>query len=101
MKRFHIRYFCPTTNLQFESGANGESATDVIQSFESQGYTNVKILNGYQCFYNGNTIDVYAETPLEARSIACKKLKLKMATEIIVMLCELQGEEYLHSTGSI
>jgi hypothetical protein len=46
-------------------------------------------MNGYKCFYNGKSIDVEAETSLEAQEKAAVIFKAKKSYKVSVNLCEL------------
>jgi hypothetical protein len=53
-------------------------------------------MNGYKAFYRGKTIDVYANTTLEAQTKAAALFKAKKAWEVSVVLCELNGAQVTH-----
>jgi hypothetical protein len=58
-------------------------------------------MNGYIAFYKGKQLEVYAKTSLEARDNAAKQFKARKAYDVTVVLCERDGEQVTHSTGSI
>ena len=64
-------------------------------------------MNGYKCFWNGKELDVYAQSQYGAQIHATGEFqkiagRKKVKTyDIEVMLCEVNGEQYYHSTGSI
>ncbi len=45
-------------------------------------------MNGYQAFYRGKTIEVYAETSFSAQKKAAEQFKAKKSYEVTVILCE-------------
>jgi hypothetical protein len=53
-------------------------------------------MNGYKAFYRGKTLDVYANTTLEAQTKAAALFKAKKAWEVSVVLCELAGAQVTH-----
>lgn len=59
------------------------------------------IMNGYVCFYKGKKVEVMADTTLQARDKAVIIFKAKKAYDVTVMLAEINGKQYTHSTGSI
>ena len=63
-------------------------------------------MNGYKCLWNNKELDIYADTPYEAALLAMPEFQ-KVAGrkkvkdyEINVVLCEVNGEQYYHSTAS-
>lgn len=58
-------------------------------------------MNGYKCFYRGKTLDVYANTTLEARDKAAKEFKAKKAYEVTAVLCEKNGDQVTHDPASL
>ena len=58
-------------------------------------------MNGYKAFYKGKNIEVFALTSYEAQKKAAVIFKAKKSYEITIVLCELKGEQILHSTSSI
>lgn len=58
-------------------------------------------MNGYKAFYKGRTIDVRAETSLQAQDKAAKQFKARKTYEVTVMLCEKDNMPVIHSTRSI
>lgn len=64
-------------------------------------------MNGYKAFYRGKTLDVYAETSLQARDGAAIKFKAKKNYEVTVVLCEKDtdgtkpGEQVIHNTSGL
>lgn len=58
-------------------------------------------MNGYKAFYNGKSVDVYANTPLEAQNKAATLLKARKSYKVTVVLCEKNGEQVTHSTAGI
>jgi len=64
-------------------------------------------MNGYKCMWRGKECEVYADSMYGAQVLATAEFQ-KVAGrqkvkgyEITVMLCEVNGEQYYHSTGSI
>ena len=53
----------------------------------------------YICIYKGKQIEIYADTPLKARTEANKIFKAKKDREISTHLCELNWKEILQSTS--
>ncbi len=60
-------------------------------------------MNGYKCFWNGKEIDIYADSMYGAQQLATPEFQ-KMAGrkkvkdyDITVVLCEVNGEQYIHS----
>lgn len=58
-------------------------------------------MNKYIAFYKGKKIVVEAPTSLQARDAAAEIFKAKKAYDVTVMLSELEGKPYIHSTASI
>lgn len=58
-------------------------------------------MNGYKCFYKRKTIEVYADTSYEAQQKAAKEFKAKKSYEVVVCLCEKQGEQVTYSTQHV
>ncbi|KKL68103.1 hypothetical protein LCGC14_2128350 [marine sediment metagenome] len=58
-------------------------------------------MNGYKAFYKGKSIEVYADTVLEARRKAAEAFKVKAnkAYRLAVVLCEKSGQVVTHSTA--
>lgn len=56
-------------------------------------------MNGYKAFYNGKSIEVYAERLIDAKekAVAAFKVKPKKAHMVSVVLCEKAGEVVIHS----
>lgn len=54
-------------------------------------------MNGYLAFYKGKKVEVYAETTAEAQDKAALLLKAKKRYDVHVVLCELNGEQYVHT----
>jgi hypothetical protein len=46
------------------------------------------VLNGYKAFYKNKTMEVYAETSLQAQTIAAKEFKARKQYDVTVVLCE-------------
>ena len=69
--------------------------------------TKGKSMNGYKCMWNGKELDIYADTMFDAQEQATAEFqkvagrKKVKGYEITVMLCEVNGEQYYHSTASI
>lgn len=53
-------------------------------------------MNGYKAFYRGKSIEVMANTSLEAQTKAAAQFKAKKSYEVTVMLCEKNGEQVTH-----
>ena len=45
-------------------------------------------MNGYKCFYRGNSLDVYADTALQAVRRAAEHFKDERTWEVHCVLCE-------------
>lgn len=58
-------------------------------------------MNGYKAFYKDKTCEVHAETSYEAQKKAAAQFKARKAYDVTVVLCEKDGEQVTHSTGSI
>lgn len=58
-------------------------------------------MNGYKAFYKGKTMEVLAETSLEAQKMAATKFKAKYTYEVAVVLCEKAGEQVTHRTSDL
>ena len=60
-------------------------------------------MNGYKCFYNGKTCEVYANTSYEAQGKAQVILKVKDNKRYLItpMLCETEGNQVIHSTAGV
>jgi len=58
-------------------------------------------MNGYICLYKGKKVEVYATTSYNAQIEGAIKLKAKRPYEVTVMLAEIDGKQYVHSTASI
>ena len=54
-------------------------------------------MNGYKAFYKGKSLEVHAETSLEARDKAAGMFKAKKAYDVSVVLCEKGGEQVTHT----
>lgn len=54
-------------------------------------------MNGYLAYYRGKKIEVLAETKLEAQQKAAKQFKAKKAYDVAVVLCELNGKQYVNT----
>ena len=57
-------------------------------------------MHGYKAFYRGKSLDVYATSSYVAQTKAAKLFKARKSYEVTVTLCELNGEQVTHSTGS-
>lgn len=58
---------------------------------------NVYTENGYKAFYRGKETEVYANSSYEAQQKAAQFFKAKKSYEVNVMLCELDGKQYVHT----
>tara|TARA_R110000772_G_scaffold99174_2_gene198850 strand:- start:10394 stop:10570 length:177 start_codon:yes stop_codon:yes gene_type:complete len=58
-------------------------------------------MNGYKAFYRGKTLDIYADSLYNAQVKAAKEFKARKTYEVTVVLCELNGEQYVQSTASL
>ena len=58
-------------------------------------------MNGYKAFYNGKSIEVYANTSYEAQTLAAAKFKVKKSYRVTVVLCEKNQESVTHSTSEV
>lgn len=56
-------------------------------------------MNGYKAFYRNKTIEVYADTSFEAQTKAALLFKAKKSWEVSVVLCELGGEQVVHTAS--
>ena len=58
---------------------------------------------GFKAFYNGKSVDVHADTLLQARQKAAELLKVPPKKEymISVVLCEKDGQTVNHSTTEL
>jgi ABC-type thiamine transport system substrate-binding protein len=56
-------------------------------------------MNGYKAFYKGKTLEVYASSSYEAQQKAAAQFKAKKVWEVSVVLCELAGEQVVHSAA--
>lgn len=54
-------------------------------------------MNGYKAFYKGKSIEVYANTSLEAQEKASALFKAKKQYQVTVMLCEKEGKQIIHT----
>jgi len=52
---------------------------------------------GYIAMYKGKKIEVYADSIYEAQLKAAKIFKAKKSYEVSVYLCEVNGQEVIHS----
>lgn len=51
---------------------------------------------GYKAFYNGRSIELYADTSLQAQERAAAFFKVKKAYKVTVGLCEIEGQQVTH-----
>jgi hypothetical protein len=60
-------------------------------------------MNGYKCFYDRKSVDIYADTPSEAKQKAIAHFKAPRSKQwmISVVLCELAGQQVTISTASL
>lgn len=58
-------------------------------------------MNGYKAFYKGKSIEVHADTALQARDKAAREFRAKKAYDVTVVLCEKDGEQVTISTSSL
>ena len=64
-------------------------------------------MNGYKCLWNGKELDVYADTTYQAQTLATAEFqktagrKKVKSYDVSVWLCEVNGEQYYHSTASL
>ena len=63
-------------------------------------------MNGYICVWDGKEIEVRAETSYKAQCIAEKEFqkgtrKNVKGYNVMVVLCEKDGEQVVHSTGGL
>jgi hypothetical protein len=54
-------------------------------------------MNGYKAFYKDKTCEVYANSSYEAQQKAAAQFKAKKSYEVTVVLCELQGQQVIHT----
>ena len=57
--------------------------------------------NGYKAFYKGKSIEVYAETSLEAQQKAAAQFKARKSYDVTVVLCEKAGETVTHTGAEL
>ena len=63
-------------------------------------------MNGYKCLWNGKEVDIYADTAYDAQGLAIAEFqkvagrKKVHGYDISVFLCEVNSEQYTHSTAS-
>ena len=63
-------------------------------------------MNGYKCLWNGKELDIYADTTYDAQVLATAEFqkvagrKKVKGYDIHIVLCEVNGEQYYHSTAS-
>lgn len=60
-----------------------------------------KKANGYIAFYKGKKTEVRADTSYEAQQLAAHYFRCKKSYQVTVMLAEKNGEQVIHSTGSL
>lgn len=58
-------------------------------------------MNSYKCFYKGKTVDVMANTTYGAQMKAAILLNARKSSDVVVLLCELGGKQFTHSTGAL
>ena len=58
-------------------------------------------MNGYKAFYKCKTLEVYAESSLEAQLKAAELFKAKKSYDVTVVLCEVDNKQVIHSTSEI
>jgi hypothetical protein len=61
-------------------------------------------MNGYVCIYNNQRIELYANSSYSAQELAVTQFqkgtrKKVKGYNIIVVLCEIDGEQVVHSTS--
>ena len=54
-------------------------------------------MNGYEAFYKGKELEVYANSSYEAQKQASAQFKAKKSYEVQVILCELKGQQVTHN----
>ncbi len=54
-------------------------------------------MNGYKAFWCGQSIEVFAPTSFAAQTKAAKMFGARKAFEVMVILCEKNGETVLHN----
>lgn len=54
-------------------------------------------MNGYIAFYRGKQVEVHANTSYEAQEKATQSFKAKKSYEVTVVLCEIDGEQVIHT----
>ncbi len=60
-----------------------------------------KKANGYIAFWKNKKTEVMADTSYEAQKLAAHYFRCKKTHEVVVMLAEKNGEQVIHSTGSL
>ena len=58
-------------------------------------------MNTYKAFYKGKTIEVCAETQLQAQTIAAEKLKARKSYDVTVALLAVGDREVIHKPQDI
>ena len=53
-------------------------------------------MNGYKAFYKGKTLEVYSDTSYQAQLKASQLFRAKKSYDVIVVLCEKEGEQVIH-----
>lgn len=53
-------------------------------------------MNGYIAYYGGKKVEVLAETKYAAQQEAAKFFNAKKAYDVAVVLCEVDGKQYVN-----
>jgi hypothetical protein len=56
--------------------------------------------NGYQAFFKGKSVEVYAPSSYKAQLAAAAHFKARKSYDVTVVLCEKDGEQVTHSTAA-
>ena len=60
-------------------------------------------MNGYLAFYQGNRLEVYADTIWQAKQKAIQELSVPKKKQglLTIALAEVEGKEYINNASSI
>ena len=54
-------------------------------------------MNGYVAFYKGRRLEVFADSSYSAQLKAAAHFKAKRSYDVTVVLCEINGQEVVHT----
>lgn len=80
--------------------ADGMAITPYLNSW-AYDQEKSKKANGYIAFWKQKTVEVRADTALEAQRLAAHYFRCKKPYEVAVMLAEKDGEQVTHSTAAL